>query len=169
MKAARSVARSEPVVVRSYQQDDLPALERCIGEMQEAERAIEPRLRAGAEIAHAYAQQVFERCTAYLGAILIAERGGQVAGFVAVLTRVPYENLDEPQGDYALVSELAVLEAQRRHGVGRALLAAAEEYARSHGAVELRIGVLAKNKPARQLYLGSGFVASSEMLAKWLR
>ena len=82
--------------------------------------------------------------------------------------RVPFELLDEPPGEYALVAELVVRDGFRRRGIARALLEAAERYARDAAASELRVGVLSENTPARQLYRSQGFAVYKETLAKSL-
>ena len=82
---------------------------------------------------------------------------GAVAGFTTVYTRVPFERLDEPPGDYAIVAELLVRPEYRRRGYARALLTHGERYAASQGAAELRIGVLSDNTAARALYFDYGF------------
>ncbi len=64
-----------------------------------------------------------------------------------MLTRVPYEGLDDPPGEYALVTDLIVREGFRRRGLGRALLREAERLARDAGA-----GVLSDNREAHALY-----------------
>jgi ribosomal protein S18 acetylase RimI-like enzyme len=92
-----------------------------------------------------------------------------VVGFVAVLAREPFTELDDPPGTYALVTDLVVLATHRGKGIGRRLLDRAEAYARDAGAAELRVGVLAKNTAARRLYLSRDFTPHLEVLAKRLR
>ncbi len=48
----------------------------------------------------------------------------------------------EIKGDAVYLSTLAVAPAAQGHGVGRQLLAAAEEYARQHGCTRIKISVL---------------------------
>ena len=79
---------------------------------------------------------------------------------------IPFHELDEPPGEFALISDLVVLEPFRRRGFGGALLAAAERYARELGASELRIGVLSGNHTARRLYCVVGFDGYLEVLTK---
>jgi ribosomal protein S18 acetylase RimI-like enzyme len=152
--------------IRPYQHGDDDACRACVVELQDAERRLDPRLRHGDSMADEYLRQMHERCRDHAGTILVAELANAIAGLVMVLTRVPFESLDEPPGSYALVAELVVLGAFRGHGIGRALLQAAERHAHDSGATELRIGVLSDNLPARQLYVAEGFAAYSEILAK---
>ncbi len=55
------------------------------------------------------------------------------------------------------VHDLAVLSAARGRGIGRALLAAAEERARARGCGKLTLEVLDGNARARALYASVGF------------
>lgn len=55
------------------------------------------------------------------------------------------------------VHDLAVLPELRGRGIGRALLAAAEERARARGCVKLTLEVLETNRGARRLYEAFGF------------
>jgi ribosomal protein S18 acetylase RimI-like enzyme len=120
-------------------------------------------------MAPAYYAQLRRRCAKWQGTIFVAEREGDLVGLVAVLTAVPFTELDEPPGTYALVTDLVVTPAARRRGYGRALLRQAERYARRQGARELRIGVLAGNQPALHLYRATGFRPWVVFLRKRLR
>ncbi len=55
------------------------------------------------------------------------------------------------------VHDLAVLPELRGRGIGRALLAAAEEHARARGCVKLTLEVLEDNVGAQRLYRAQGF------------
>lgn len=152
--------------IREYQHADGDACRACVVELQDAERQLDPRLRTGESMADEYLRHMHARCHDHAGTILVAEHADAVVGLVMVLTRVPFEALDEPPGDCALVAELVVRAGVRGLGIGRALLQAAERHARESGATELRIGVLSNNRAARQLYLAEGFAPYLETLAK---
>ncbi|WP_176442104.1 GNAT family N-acetyltransferase [Zobellella denitrificans] len=145
---------------------DLPGLRTCVHELQEAERALDPRLPAGDLVLEPYLAELFRRCARCAGRILVAERAGVVAGFVAVLTRVVSEEPDDGGLEYGLISDLHVRAPWRRRGLGRQLLAAAEAQARQEGVRWLRIGVLAANAPALALYRAAGFKAHLVELEK---
>lgn len=155
-------------LIRPYQAADAPSLRDCIAELQDSERAIDGRLRDGRTIASDYLDGMLEDCRRYAGQVFVLCVDGAIAGFTTVFTRVPFERLDEPPGDYALVAELLVRRDHRRRGYARALLAHAEHYATSQGARELRIGVLSDNTPAHTLYLDVGFRPYLETLSRWL-
>ena len=158
-------AAVEPLV-RPYRASDGASLRDCIAELQDSERAIDGRLRPGRAIASDYFYAMFEDCRRYAGQVFVLEVAGTVAGFTTVFARVPFERLDEPPGDYALVAELLVRRAYRRRGYARALLECGQRYAASQGATELRIGVLSDNTAARTLYLDFGFRPYIETLSK---
>lgn len=153
-------------MIRPYRAADTAVLRDCIAELQDAERSIDGRLRPGTSIAADYLDGLIDECRRYVGEIFVLEVDGVVAGFTAVFARVPFERLDEPPGEYALVAELLVHHPYRRRGYARALLSHGERYAASHGARELRIGVLSANAPARTLYVDAGFRPYVETLSK---
>lgn len=158
-------AGAEPLI-RPYRADDSASLRDCIAELQDAERSIDGRLRPGRVIASDYLDAMLEDCRRYAGQVFVVEVDGVVAGFTTVFARVPFERLDEPPGNYALVAELLVRREYRRRGYARALLAHGERYAASRGAMELRIGVLSGNTAARTLYVDVGFRPYLETLSK---
>lgn len=154
--------------IRPYAAADEASCRACIVELQEAERHVDARLRRGEEIADEYLRVMHARCRQYAGIILVADVAGEVVGLALVLVRVPFEELDEPPGEYAIVAELVVRDAYRRRGIGAALLRAAERHARDAGASELRIGVLSGNHAAHALYVREGFSPYMETLTKQL-
>jgi ribosomal protein S18 acetylase RimI-like enzyme len=153
-------------VIRAYHAGDGASLRDCIAELQDAEKEIDGRLRPGRVIASEYLDTMLEDCRRYAGQVFVLEVDGVVAGFTTVFSRVPFERLDEPPGDYALVAELLVRREHRRRGHARALLAHGERFAASMGATELRIGVLSDNTVARGLYVTLGFKPYLETLTK---
>jgi len=124
----------------------------CFVALQEVEHGIDPAAPRGDAVADAYLDRMFARCATWSGRVFVAELDGAVVGFVCVWGRVPPQEPDEPQADYAYVSDLVVLDAWRRRGIGRALLERAEAYARSLGMDAIGIGVMAGNRNARALY-----------------
>jgi ribosomal protein S18 acetylase RimI-like enzyme len=155
-----------PTVIREHCEDDLAAMRACIVELQEFERRIDDRLRPGESMAGDYLAHMIGRCRECEGTILVADCEGSVAGFATVLAHVPFEELDDPPGNYALVTDLVVRDGFRRRGLASALLAEAERYARAAGATELRIGVLSGNRAAAELYRSRGFTPYLQILTK---
>ena len=84
----------------------------------------------------------------------VAVDGGQeVLGFALVSLR-PELLSHEPS---AHLEAIAVSESAESAGVGRALLAAAEDEAKAHGAKSLTLHVFARNTRARAFYERSGY------------
>ena len=81
-------------------------------------------------------------------AFLDSKAVGMVGGILA----------DEPEAEVVELVSLWVDPAARGHGVGDALIAAVEEWARGIGAARLRLEVVMHNRPARGLYVRNGFV-----------
>jgi ribosomal protein S18 acetylase RimI-like enzyme len=155
-----------PLLIREYRQDDAAAVRRCVVELQEHERTIDPTLRSGDAMADDHRENLLARCAQSNGRVFVAQLDGAVVGFVCVLAAEAFTALDEPPGTYGLVTDLAVLAEHRGRGIGRQLLQRAEAFARSAGASQVRIGVLSQNVAARRLYLESGFVPHLEVLRK---
>ena len=148
---------------------DRNALISCIVEMQDFERSVEPMLPAGVDMANSYVELLLDRCSGTSGRVFIAETDQTVVGFVGVITRVEPNDPDEEATPYTYISDLVVLSAYRRRGIGSALLRHAEAYARDQGMTLVRINVLAKNQAAGQLYRTLGFDDYRIQLLKRLR
>jgi ribosomal protein S18 acetylase RimI-like enzyme len=147
---------------------DVAAVRACFVALQEFEHGLDPVAPRGDAIADAYLDRMFGRCASWAGRVFVAEAGGEVVGFACVWGRVPPQEPDEPQRDYAYVSDLVVLPAWRRRGLGRALLERAEAYARAVGMDSIGIGVMAENHGARDLYDAAGYRATHLELRKSL-
>jgi ribosomal protein S18 acetylase RimI-like enzyme len=146
---------------------DREGVRACFAELQDVERGLEPAMPEGRAVAEAYVDFMLARCAEWDGAVMVAEERGAVVGFICVWACVPPDDPSEVRFS-AHVSDLVVLAAWRGRGIGRALLARGEAYARSRGAERLRIGVLAKNADARRLYAASGFREVYVLLTKAL-
>ncbi len=148
---------------------DRRAVRACFVELQDFERALEPGMPPGEQVADAYLDLLERRCREFHGVVLVAEWDGAVAGFVCVWRRYRSSEPDEDPRERGFVSDLVVAEAQRRRGIGRALLQAAEQRAREAGASVIRLDVKAGNAGARALYAAEGFTEIETLLEKPLR
>jgi ribosomal protein S18 acetylase RimI-like enzyme len=66
----------------------------------------------------------------------------------------------------AHIDTLIVTATQRRRGIGRAMLAAAQEWARGQGAREILLTVWAGNEEAERFYEALGFMRVSSVLGR---
>lgn len=144
-------------MIRPYQLADQEQVERCIIELQDFERALEDDRVEGASVARRYLLELLDTCQKQSGQLFVAEREGQIAGFVCVWLEREPESYLTSLANYAYISDLVVLPAYRRQGLGSALLAQAEAFAKEQGAPALRINVLARNEGAWALYGEAGF------------
>jgi ribosomal protein S18 acetylase RimI-like enzyme len=92
--------------------------------------------------------------------LLIAESDGVRVGILWL--RVP------SSGDAAFVFDIEVEETMRGKGYGRAIMLAAESYARTLGAPAIRLHVFGFNTVARSLYESLGYETTSLQMAKSL-
>lgn len=109
--------------------------------------------------------RLFELCRRQSHEILIAEVDGVRAGFLILLFDLPDEVTGIEQGFIAFMS---VNLAFRRRGVGRALLARAEDEARRRGLPYMSLMVTDDNTAARELYERAGYVTERRLLCKTL-
>lgn len=145
---------------------ELDRLRECVIELQDFEHGLDPRRPTGAGCVDAYLPQMRERCEKCHGKILVAEVGGEIGGYVMILTRVQSEDVEDGDMEYGLVADLVILERFRKMGFGRKLLESAEAHATSKGVRWLRVGVLAGNRAAANLYSAMGFSDSYVELEK---
>lgn len=89
--------------------------------------------------------------------ILVAEASaGVLVGFLEVDLRSHADGCD-PAQPVGYVEGWYVAENYRQHGVGRDLLTAAEDWARSHGCVEMASDALIDNELSQRAHAALGF------------
>jgi ribosomal protein S18 acetylase RimI-like enzyme len=87
--------------------------------------------------------------------LLVAEQGGSLAGFIHLKTVTDYYTRQE----IGHISDIVVAAEAEGQGVGRALMAAGEEWARARGYPMMELNVLVDNAGARALYERLGYSA----------
>jgi GNAT superfamily N-acetyltransferase len=95
---------------------------------------------------------------------LVAERDGAIAGFVGARIGQYYERT----GRYGQILILSIAEDSRRQGVGRALVDAAEAWARSRGAQAILVNSGRQREEAHLFYEGMGYSATGLRFVKAL-
>ena len=99
---------------------------------------------------------------------LVAEEGQQVLGFITA-TITQNETISFLIKDpICRIGTIVVDENQKSKGVGRALMAAVEQWARESGATQVRLEVMEFNHNAQQFYDKLGFVPNSRLMMKCL-
>lgn len=137
--------------------------------LQQFERTFEEDRRVDAAVAPEFFDVLMQRVAEKQGRIFIAEdAAGATIGWAVALVDDNEIYVELELRRFGYVSELYVVEAMRKQGIGRALIAKCEDYFRSLGLKLMMIGVLAKNTNARRSYIAAGFRPYSEMLQKKL-
>ncbi|MER5217274.1 GNAT family N-acetyltransferase [Streptomyces sp. NPDC002838] len=95
---------------------------------------------------------------------LVAELDGRVVGYI----RLGYPTPLACNAHVRQIQGLAVAEEARGAGVARALLRAAQDESRRHGARRITLRVLGHNTPARRLYESEGFVVEGVLPEEFL-
>jgi ribosomal protein S18 acetylase RimI-like enzyme len=160
MTLDREVERALPPVappVRHYAPADLPAL-RDLGRTSYTDS----RFYQDPRIPREKADEFFDLWTQKLtrespAGVLVAEVGGQVAGYVACDT----SPADPRTGKIVLI---AVDAAARGQGLGRALVESAVAWSAARGLARVEVVTQGRNVPAQRLYQRCGFVTQSVQL-----
>jgi ribosomal protein S18 acetylase RimI-like enzyme len=120
-----------------------------------------PPGRDAAEVERSDLQSIAQALTAPASgeALLVAEDEGQLLGFVHLKTVVDYFS----QQPIAHVADIVVAKAAEGKGVGKHLMSAAEDWARTCGYTMVQLHVLLDNVRARAMYERLGYSA------EWLK
>ncbi len=87
--------------------------------------------------------------------VLVAERDGDVVGYVwATLEELSWRELRDAAG---FIDDVVVNEAGRRLGVATALIEAAADWLRAHGAPRVLLWTAEQNEGAQKLFAKLGF------------
>ena len=146
------------MLIREFDENtDMQDLRDCLIELQDFERSYDPRMPLGRDIVDTYIPEMLRRCKRCDGKVLVADIDGEIAGYATVLARVRSDEPEDGDFEYGLVSDLVILRKFRKLGLARRLLAEAESHARACGVKWLRVGVMAGNQVAKNLYSSIGF------------
>jgi ribosomal protein S18 acetylase RimI-like enzyme len=95
------------------------------------------------------------------GAVFVAAVAGHVLGVISI---GPSMHFSGERDGY--IGELAVAEHASRQGIGRALIGAADTWARDHGLAHLTLHTGARNAGARAFYAALGFAEEEVRLTR---
>ena len=138
-QAPKSSPRDESVSLRAAVSGDIPALVRLINAAFIVEQFVFDGDRINADEAHAFMET---------GKFFLAEDAAGFAGCV-------YLEIRQDRGYLGL---LAVEPAQQGTGLGRKLVAAAEDYLRAEGCVAVDLRVISQRTPLPAFYRRLGYV-----------
>ena len=153
--------------IRPATAGDTPATLQFILALQRFEHAFEPNRRLDAAVAKDYHAKLMHDVAERDGSIFIAEDAAPI-GWAVVHDGEDELFVVESERRFAYIAELFVVEEARGTGVGRALIAACEGWARTRGHRIAQIGVLPGNSRARTVYERAGFAPYTMQLRRYL-
>lgn len=97
------------------------------------------------------------------GALFMAEYDTHVVGFLTIRASTADQPYLMPVR-FGIIDNVGVVAAQRRHGIGRALMLAAHAWAREQGLPQVRLSVWEFNTEARAFYEALGYATATRSL-----
>lgn len=148
--------------------DDRAAAEGFIDALQRFEHDFQPNRRIDDAIGREYFDVLLEAVRKNGGIVRIAEHEGRAVGWAVAWPETDAIYVREEDRRYLYISELYVEAGLRGQGVGPALIAACEDWARRQGLEFSRIGVIDGNTRAESVYRRAGYAPYALRLAKRL-
>ncbi|MBW3805780.1 GNAT family N-acetyltransferase [Aeromonas jandaei] len=96
----------------------------------------------------------------------VAEQDGMVVGFLTARIDINESVPFLSKQPICRIGSVVVDELHRSHGIGKALLAHCDEWAKARDAQQIRLEVMAFNERAKALYVSLGFKVQSHIMAK---
>ncbi len=143
--------------IRPATRADLPALGRLGAMLMRTHYAFDPRrfLPPGDDPEEGYAWFLGTQLDRADCIVLVAERDGKIAGYVwATLEELSWRELRDAAG---FIDDVVVDETGRRFGVATALIEAAADWLRAHGAPRVLLWTAEQNEGAQKLFAKLGF------------
>lgn len=137
--------------IRPYQPEDRQQVESRFAEMLNYERVLDKHTVQGESVAADYMDWLLAECAQKQGMIYVAEAQGNVVGFVTLYVVHEFD-ITTAFNEYVYISDFGVSATHRGQGIGSALLAQAEAYAREIGQKMLKLDVLTNNDNALSVY-----------------
>jgi len=166
--------RETLVLIREMRQADREAVIELLWQLNRLEAELQldlslvPDRDTSREAAIACFDRDCERAARRKGALMVAERGGAVVGFLCWLVEAAEPFVRPELRCYGYVADLVVASEERGSGIGTRLLVEAERLTRERGLGRLAIGVLGGNDGAARLYRRFGFQPYAAELFKTL-
>ncbi len=147
---------------------DEPAILSFINGLQDFEATFEPDRRRDPDFAAQHWRELQHRCAEKHGIMLIAEDADKAVGWAFAYEQHGELFIVEPERRHGFLAEIFVSPEARGKGLGRALIAGCEAWARDRGHKLLTIGVLARNPGAIRAYEGSGYAPYAITMRRYL-
>jgi GNAT superfamily N-acetyltransferase len=136
--------------------------------LQHFERRYEANLRIDVSVGADYLEVLLGEVTRRGGIVRIAESEGRAIGWAVAWAEDDNVYVVAEERRFVYISELFIAEAARGAGIGRALIAACEDWSRGQGIRILKIGVLPGNVRAARIYAEAGYAPYATRLRKYI-
>jgi len=145
------------LTIRHLQEKDLPAVGRLGASLVRAHFAFDPQrfIEPGAGTEEGYAWFLGSQMKEPDVVIYVAERNNAVVGYV--YAKMEPHNWKELRAPAGFINDVVVDEVHRHSGIGSALVEAAMQWLREHGAPRVLLWTAEKNTSAQRLFARLGF------------
>jgi len=155
------------LVIRPSQKHDENQIIQLQSELQQAEHVLDKTRNEGIDFAKKYLKYIRKEISKKHGAIFVAEYNNLIVGLLTLF--IEKNDIEEKEGSYLYISDIVVSGLYRRQGIAQKLMIHAEHFAKEHGLKEIRLGVLANNMSALNLYQKKGYKTRIINLSKKLK
>lgn len=156
------------VSIRLMQASDRAAVIGLLIELTAHEAALSDDRTTGLDTAAACLADDAEKASETGGAQIVADIEGRVVGYLALQLGRAGPYVHDHLRDHVHIENIVVASEHRKAGIGQALLAEAERFARAAGRKVILLGVLPRNDLALSAYRRAGFAELSIEMVKVL-
>jgi len=143
-------------LIRKYTREDTEDIKKCLVELQDFERLMDPKRLEGVRIAHEYLEHLLTLCENGNGTIFVVEINQQVVGMISIYIENDLKRF-RTNYKFAYISDLIVMKEHRTDGVTKDLIDAAEEFAKSKNIDSIHASILKNHNESLSGYLRNGF------------
>lgn len=154
------------IIIREYREADEKEFKQSIIDLQNYERAFDPEMLSGEATVDAWFNHVFEENKQKDGQVYVAEANGKAVGFISLRTELKGEEILLPNIKSVFVTDFIVSTDFRGKGVGKLLMAKADEYAKEKNISYIKLDVFLANSNANEIYHKLGFKDESATMIK---
>ena len=154
------------IVIRQYNEEDEKEFKQSIIDLQNFECAFDPDMLSGETTVDAWFNYILEENKQKDGRIYIAEVDKKAVGFISLRVDAKGEEILLPSIKCIVITDFIINADYRGKGVGKLLLAKADEYAKEKSIAYIKLSVFAANTNARELYKKLGFEDYSVTMLK---
>ena len=148
--------------------EDREAAAGFIDGLQRFEHDFEPNRRVDPLAGIEYLDVLLDAATKKEGIVRIAEADGRAVGWTVAYPEADSLFVVPEERRFVYIAELYVAEGLRGTGIGRALIAVCEDWARANGFRILKIGAHADNTRAAETYKRAGYAPYALQLRKYI-